>query len=126
MRLPVGDPENTSETVEKRMAIDTARQTARLKELLASAQERIVRLEKHEHREDGPLPADFSEQATETSNDETVAALLDQLRGEVRLANAALQRIEDGTYGTCTACGNLINEARLDLIPTASHCINCA
>ena len=108
------------------MAIDTAQQTERLKALLASAQERISRLEKHEHREDGPIPADFSEQATETSNDETVAALLAQLRSEVRLVNAALQRIKDGTYGTCAGCGNAINEARLDSIPTASHCINCA
>ena len=53
-------------------------------------------------------------------------ALLVQLRSEVRLANAALQRIKDGTYGTCAGCGNPINEARLDSIPTASHCINCA
>ena len=108
------------------MTIDTAQQTAKLQEALASAQERISRLEKHEHREDGPLPADFSEQATETSNDETVVALLDQLRSEVRQAHAALKRIEDGTYGTCAGCGNAINEARLDSLPTASHCIKCA
>jgi RNA polymerase-binding transcription factor DksA len=40
--------------------------------------------------------------------------------------NTALQRIEDGTYGTCEVCGNKIGERRLDAEPAAITCINHA
>lgn len=40
--------------------------------------------------------------------------------------DAAVQRIEDGTYGVCARCGNLIGEARLDALPGARTCIGCA
>ena len=40
--------------------------------------------------------------------------------------DAALARIEDGTYGTCTNCGKEIPVARLEAYPWASLCIDCA
>lgn len=36
---------------------------------------------------------------------------------------AALARIDDGTYGLCTTCGRPIGEERLDAVPYASLCI---
>jgi RNA polymerase-binding protein DksA len=39
---------------------------------------------------------------------------------------AALERIEKGTYGTCTACGGEIGEERLEAYPWASLCIDDA
>jgi DnaK suppressor protein len=36
----------------------------------------------------------------------------------------ALQRIENGTYGKCAACGQLIDSDRLNAIPWASYCLN--
>jgi RNA polymerase-binding transcription factor len=39
--------------------------------------------------------------------------------------DAALGRIEDGTYGTCTTCGGAIAHERLEAYPWASHCIDC-
>jgi RNA polymerase-binding protein DksA len=39
--------------------------------------------------------------------------------------NAALTRIEDGTYGICTNCGKAIPEERLEARPWASLCIDC-
>jgi DnaK suppressor protein len=38
--------------------------------------------------------------------------------------NAALQRIEDGTYGTCEVCGKPIGAARLEAIPWTRLCID--
>jgi DnaK suppressor protein len=35
----------------------------------------------------------------------------------------ALKRIEDGTYGKCTACGRQIEAARLDAVPWAAYCL---
>ena len=40
--------------------------------------------------------------------------------------DAALARIEAGTYGTCTNCGNEIAVGRLEAHPWASLCIDCA
>lgn len=38
----------------------------------------------------------------------------------------ALQRLEEGEYGVCAACGEDIPPRRLDLDPTAPTCIRCA
>jgi DnaK suppressor protein len=35
----------------------------------------------------------------------------------------ALHRIDDGTYGKCTACGRQIEAARLEAIPWAAYCL---
>jgi RNA polymerase-binding transcription factor DksA len=40
--------------------------------------------------------------------------------------HAALDRIRDGTYGTCTTCGRRISRERLDLVPYAAECGVCA
>ena len=39
--------------------------------------------------------------------------------------DSALQRIDDGTYGTCVNCGQEIPVQRLEAHPTASLCIDC-
>ena len=39
--------------------------------------------------------------------------------------DAALERIEAGSYGTCAGCGNLIPEERLEAVPWATLCIEC-
>jgi RNA polymerase-binding protein DksA len=40
--------------------------------------------------------------------------------------DAALKRIEDGTYGICSACGNEIAPERLEAYPWASLCMDDA
>lgn len=39
--------------------------------------------------------------------------------------NQALGRIEEGSYGTCEECGELISEERLTAVPHARFCISC-
>ena len=39
--------------------------------------------------------------------------------------DAALKRIEDGTYGTCVTCGGEIRRERLEATPWVSLCIDC-
>jgi DnaK suppressor protein len=41
------------------------------------------------------------------------------------LVNEALDRIKDGSYGTCQACGDEVQVKRLDAVPWARHCIEC-
>ncbi|PIW07053.1 hypothetical protein COW38_03530 [Candidatus Collierbacteria bacterium CG17_big_fil_post_rev_8_21_14_2_50_45_7] len=38
----------------------------------------------------------------------------------------AMKRVDDGTYGKCTKCGNMINTDRLGIDPTADLCVECA
>ncbi|MEF2976016.1 TraR/DksA family transcriptional regulator [Subtercola sp. YIM 133946] len=38
----------------------------------------------------------------------------------------ALQRVDDGTYGQCVRCGRPIGFGRLDALPWAELCIECA
>lgn len=39
--------------------------------------------------------------------------------------DAALERLDAGTYGRCLRCGNPIAPERLEAIPWAAHCIDC-
>lgn len=43
--------------------------------------------------------------------------------GEVQ---AALTRIQDGSYGLCESCGSEIAEERLESLPHTPYCIKCA
>lgn len=38
---------------------------------------------------------------------------------------AALQRIDDGTYGICVECGEPITPGRLEILPYATRCVGC-
>jgi uncharacterized protein (DUF302 family)/RNA polymerase-binding transcription factor DksA len=44
---------------------------------------------------------------------------------EVAAIDAALRRLDDGTYGRCVDCGNAIEAARLARSPEAARCVGC-
>ncbi len=69
---------------------------------------------------------DSAEQAQERENDEVVDAIGNETAQSIRDIQAALTRIEDGTYGQCEACGEDIGQGRLEAIPEATRCVNCA
>jgi DnaK suppressor protein len=54
------------------------------------------------------------------------ATLARSLHDQLDDVEAALQKMDDGTYGRCETCGNEIQEARLEAIPAARQCITCA
>ena len=67
--------------------------------------------------------ADSGEVAAQQGEAMTLASSLqDQLDDVER----ALAKMDDGTYGQCENCGKEIGEARLEAIPNARHCIDCA
>ena len=55
-----------------------------------------------------------------------VAALLEQASSRVALVEQSLQRVADGSYGTCARCRQPIPPARLAARPTATTCTRCA
>jgi DnaK suppressor protein len=52
-------------------------------------------------------------------------ALLASARGSLRDIDAALRRLDDGSYGTCTTCGRAIAPERLEAMPTTTQCVTC-
>lgn len=44
----------------------------------------------------------------------------------LRKVEHALERIETGEYGICESCGDAIPVARLEVLPYATVCVNCA
>ena len=52
-------------------------------------------------------------------------ALRDRAAQQLELVEAALARLDDGSYGTCLRCGRAIAPARLVALPWAAHCIEC-
>lgn len=55
-----------------------------------------------------------------------VGALAAQARHHLAEIDAAVARLDTGTYGTCEACGGPIGDGRLEARPTARTCIRCA
>ena len=55
-----------------------------------------------------------------------IGALVRQVRHHLAEVEAALGRVDAGSYGVCERCGSPIGAARLDALPAARLCISCA
>jgi DnaK suppressor protein len=67
----------------------------------------------------------LAETATVTLDREIDYTLEENSENVLSSIEGALERIDEGTYGTCVNCGNPIHEDRLVAIPWATHCIGC-
>jgi RNA polymerase-binding transcription factor DksA len=63
---------------------------------------------------------------TETFEREKDFSLLEQLEAEIGDLDAALRKVEEGTYGTCEICGGEISAGRLEARPGSRTCIDHA
>jgi DnaK suppressor protein len=68
----------------------------------------------------------MADQATTTFLREQDQAITVGLRGELEQVEAALERIEEGTFGSCERCGTEISDDRLEVLPFTPYCITCA
>jgi DnaK suppressor protein len=66
------------------------------------------------------------EGATLAFEREHSAALAARAREHLAAIDAALRRLDAGSYGTCVGCGAAIGGARLAARPAAATCITCA
>ena len=60
---------------------------------------------------------------TETFDRERDLSILEQVEAELADVEHALERLENGSYGTCEACGEPIDDARLEAQPAARFCM---
>ena len=63
---------------------------------------------------------------TENYDQEFTLGLIENEQGTLELVNEALERMEHGKYGHCVECGEPISKPRLQALPYARHCIQCA
>lgn len=96
---------------------------AELQQQLAALQGRLAGIKKDASHE---YPGDSAEQAQERENDEVVDAIGNETASSIAAINAALERIESGSYGICGSCGEQIGRARLKALPEAIYCIDCS
>ena len=73
-------------------------------------------------------PDDFPDEIDTASSEQNLAfqgRLRERERGLLTKITQALQKIEDGIYGECEACGEAIDLKRIRARPVAELCIDC-
>ena len=86
-------------------------------------QSRIAHVQKGEQRETADHQTD---NAHEWENSEIRDGVQVEAQDELKKIDHALQRLDQGSYGICSKCGQPIADARLEALPYADLCIDCA
>jgi len=68
---------------------------------------------------------DTEEQSVHDFVRDVELALMEMKSDTLDQIDQAMQRLEEGTYGTCAECGAEIAEARLKALPFATLCLPC-
>ena len=111
-------PAKTSRYNELRKMLENRR-----RELVTEVQGRI-----RDVRAEGNKERDVLDQgeSSEVDIQEDIEFALIQMKSEtLNKIDAALRRLEDGSYGDCFECGEEISEARLRALPFAVRCKDC-
>lgn len=98
----------------------------KLMDLKGTIIHRINLLDKDKRRIDNPMPRSMDDQAVAQENDSVVECLDKKERIELKNINDAIDRIKEGVFGICIACGTEIGTKRLNAVPYAKCCIECA
>jgi RNA polymerase-binding transcription factor DksA len=71
-------------------------------------------------------PMHLADLGTDTYEQEMSVSLLENSERALEEIAAALDRIDQGTFGRCEECGRDIGRERLRAIPYTRHCVDCA
>jgi DnaK suppressor protein len=70
--------------------------------------------------------ANFADSSQVTAERGEAEALAGRLQETLEDVERALIKLENGTFGACESCGKPIGEPRLEAMPTARNCMECA
>jgi DnaK suppressor protein len=79
-----------------------------------------------DHSKATSMPTSMAELGSDNFDQEFTLDLLRNEQDALDRVKAAIQRIEEGRYGHCEKCGMKIPKTRLDAIPYATLCVQCA
>jgi DnaK suppressor protein len=103
--------------------LETYRQ--RLLALQQPLVQRIFDMEASMLAMDADRDIERTDRVQEEAAEVALTALDEQGRREMAAIQAALARIDAGTYGICDTCGETISAARLMAMPMARRCVSC-
>lgn len=72
------------------------------------------------------MPIHMADLGSDNYEQEFTLSLMESEEGALDAIEAALERIEDGTFGECEECEGRIPKMRLNAIPYAPMCVKCA
>ena len=109
--------------------------TERFREVLLDERRRVVHAIEYLHEENpgsleeesDEMPSDnhLAETATVTLDREIDYTLEENAEQVLQAIDAALARIDEGTFGVCRTCGQPIAPERLEARPYVTQCIDC-
>jgi len=104
--------------------VDVQQARTTLEQVLADLESTTTTLE-GEHAEESSELSNVSQHAgdTDAGDVDREHAILEANAAQRQEVQAALGRIEDGTYGRCVDCGEQIAAARLEFKPEAARCL---
>jgi DnaK suppressor protein len=69
--------------------------------------------------------ADIADGAVQSYDRQMMMELGEKDLTRLRLVEEAIDKLDEGQYGVCSECKELIPEGRLTIIPFASYCVDC-
>jgi DnaK suppressor protein len=88
-------------------------------------EQRIFRIEADLHDMESERDIEYTDHAQEEAVNDPMIAQDERSRHLIEEIQVALARLDEGTYGACERCGEPINPARLEALPTARRCVPC-
>lgn len=85
----------------------------------------LRRLEQEAKSLDAAATQDSADQGVISLSKESLFERSSQRRTVLRLIEAALNRIADGSFGRCVGCGDQIQDRRLQALPWTQFCLQC-
>jgi DnaK suppressor protein len=84
-----------------------------------------MEIENQNQQDDYGVGNHLADDATEVFTRERNIALRNNAHDLLVQVDAALQRLDEGSYGKCARCGKEIAMERLEALPYATYCITC-
>ena len=69
--------------------------------------------------------ANIADDAVQSYEHQLMMGLGEKEFEKLRLVEEAIEKLDEGQYGICLECEELISEERLTVLPFASHCVDC-
>jgi DnaK suppressor protein len=96
-----------------------------LDEKKSSLSQEIAKTRSAEEETTEESTQDIADKAVSSYTREFLYSLTDGERGTLLQIDEALERIDEGSYGFCTNCGQPMAEKRLTAVPWAPYCVDC-
>ena|SRR5579872_1336696 len=105
--------------------VDVERLRQKLEFQRREAQQFLRRMEQEARSLDAEATQDCADRCVFSVSKESLFERSSQRRTVLRLIEAALRRIADGSFGTCVGCGNEVQDQRLQALPWTQFCLRC-